>query len=725
MPAGIIHVDPLLPFPTSPPLRTETTRKPSKTLGAESASHESYPDGRLADGDCADYLYTLPPRHNNLTRSTDGFALVIRATVWTRNRTVTCIRGFAPLLAMLCVATIARADGLSGPADPVLSGFSAARLMRIGAWLQARADALKPTDPVVPGAVVAIAREGSLAYLQAIGFQDRAKTIPMQANSIFWIASMTKPVTSVAAMILVDEGKLELDAPVARYLPEVGAMQVARPGEKGGYELEPSHRAMTVRDLLRHTSGLVYPGMDFADPGPASEAIHTLYNSKPIFESDSTLADFVSGLAGYPLAHQPGEVWEYSWGADVLARVVEVASGEYFDEFLQTRIFGPLKMVDTGFFVPADKLDRLVDPPGDRRSPRFDISRSRKLLSGGGGLASTALDYLRFCQMLLNNGELDGVRILSSQAVITMTADAMPPGVHFAGSLVGPRYGTTWGLGFEIRTDPITSHAPGSVGSFRWSGVWGTYFWVDPAEKLAVVQMIQADPGATGEAFLAIRRLAYGALTITDRGEQLTSLPALSPEALSGYEGFYTFGRSTSARDPDHSAPFGGIGLDVRRVGGEIRVLGALANTPAVRAGLRAGDVVTAINGIATAGLDIDAIIARLRGAPGTQVSLEVRHVGAEGLNRIVLVRGLIQPRGVDVNIRLGADGLIAEANGLWPILDFDLGKPIPLAPLAKDEFRASGEDRTHIRFVRDVEGKITGAILDPGPDEFRGVRID
>ena len=160
----------------------------------------------------------------------------------------------------------------------------------------------------------------------------------------------------------------------------------------------------------------------------------------------------------------------------MLARVVEVASGEPFDEFLQTRIFNPLKMVDTGFFVPPDKLDRLVDAPG-ARNPRFDISKPRKLLSGGGGLASTAPNYLRFCQILLNDGDLDGARILSAQAVAAMTADAMPAGVHFAGSLVGPKYGTSWGLGFEIRTDPIMSHAPGSVGSFRWSGAWGTYFW--------------------------------------------------------------------------------------------------------------------------------------------------------------------------------------------------------------------------------------------------------
>jgi CubicO group peptidase (beta-lactamase class C family) len=635
------------------------------------------------------------------------------------------IRALAPLLALLCMATIALADGLSGPADPGLSGFSAARLMRIGAWLQAKADALKPTDPVIPGAVVAIARQGNLAYLQAVGFQDRAKTVPMRANSIFWIASMTKPVTSVAAMILVDEGKLSLDAPVARYLPELGAMQVARAEEGGGFALEPPRRAMTVRDLLRHTSGLIYPDMDFADPGPASEAIHALYNSKPIFRGDGTLADFVSGLAAYPLAHQPGEVWEYSWGADVLARVVEVASGEPFDEFLQTRIFDPLKMVDTGFFVPADKLDGLVDPPVEPRNPRFDISKPRKLLSGGGGLASTAPDYLRFCQMLLNGGELDGARVLSPQAVAAMTADAMPAGVHFAGALVGPKYGTSWGLGFEIRTDPITSNAPGSVGSFRWSGAWGTYFWVDPAEKLAVVQMIQAVPGAAGEAFLAIRRLTYGALAMPDHSEPRVSQAGAPPEALGAFEGLYTLGRSTSAHDPDGSPPFGGIGVDVSRVGGELKVLGALAMSPAARAGLRTGDAVEAIDGLATAGLDIDAIVSRLRGAPGTEVALDVRRVGVEGSNRIVVVRGLIQPRGVDINIRLGADGLTAEADGLWPILDFDLGKPVPLTPVATDEFRAAGDDRTRIRFERDAGGKIVGAILDPGPDELRGVRID
>jgi CubicO group peptidase (beta-lactamase class C family) len=634
-------------------------------------------------------------------------------------------RRFAPLLALLCMAAVARADGLSGPADAELSGFSAARLSRIDAWLQSKVDTLKPNDPVIPGGVVAIAHHGRLAYLQAIGFQDRAKTIPMRTNSIFWIASMTKPVTSVAAMILVDEGKLELDAPVARYLPELGAMQVARAEEKGGYALEPPHRAMTVRDLLRHTSGLIYPGMDFADSGSANEAIHALYNSKRIFRSDGTLADLVTGLAAFPLAHQPGEVWEYSWGADVPARVVEVASGEPFDEFLRTRIFDPLKMVDTGFFVHADKLSRLVDPP-EQRDPRFDISRPRKLFSGGGGLASTAMDYLRFCQMLLNGGELDGARVLSPQAVTAMTADAMPPGVHFAGHLVGPKYGSTWGLGFEIRTDLITSHVPGSVGSFRWSGAWKTYFWVDPKEQLAVVQMIQAAPGAAGEAFEAIRRHTYGALTIPHQNGQEASQVAASPEVLGAYEGIYAFGRSTSARDPDASPPFGGIGVDVGRAGSEIKVLrDPRPPSPAEFAGLRAGDVILAIDGVATVGLDIDAIIAALRGAPGTDVALEIRRPGVEGSKRIVAARQVIHLRDVEVNIRVADNGLIAEADGLWPILDFDLGKPIPLNPTASDEFRAPGDDHTRLRFVRDANGRISGAILDPGPEELRGVRID
>nr|WP_283816290.1 serine hydrolase domain-containing protein [Bradyrhizobium genosp. L] len=292
------------------------------------------------------------------------------------------------LILLVLAARPAASDDLTQAGDPASLGFSAARLARIAPWYLARFDSFPPSEGLLPGAVIAIAKGGKLAYLQAIGFQDRAKTIPMKTNSIFWIASMTKPVTSVAAMILVDEGKLELDAPVARYLPELAEMRVAfqkiDASGKAEYGSEPPKRAMTVRDLLRHTSGLIYPELDFAYPerglaNPAAEAgirtIHMLYGWKAVFRRDKTLADFVSSLAGLPLAHQPGEVHEYGWNADVLGRVVEVASGQPLDQFLQSRIFAPLQMVDTGFDVPKEKLDRLVDSPMPQRPPIWDVSR--------------------------------------------------------------------------------------------------------------------------------------------------------------------------------------------------------------------------------------------------------------------------------------------------------------------------------------------------------------
>ena len=358
---------------------------------------------------------------------------------------------------------MAIADDLTTATNPEDLGFSAARLARIAPWYQARFDSFSPSDGLVPGAVVAIAKGGKLAYLQAIGFQDRAKTIPMKTNSIFWIASMSKPVTSVAAMILVDDGKLDLDAPVARYLPELQDMRVAfqktdpatGQTEYGLGLPERPKRPMTVRDLLRHTSGLIYPEMDFAYPerGLADatadfgiRAIHMLYSwtDATAYKRDTTLADFVSALARLPLAHQPGEVWEYGLSADVLGRVVEVASGEPLDQFLQSRIFAPLHMVDTGFYVPEAKLGRLVDSPMPERPRIWDVTKPAKLFSGGGGLVSTAPDYLRFCQMLLNGGELDGVRVLSPQAVKEMTTNALPPDIRIFGNEIGPLAGTTF-----------------------------------------------------------------------------------------------------------------------------------------------------------------------------------------------------------------------------------------------------------------------------------------
>jgi CubicO group peptidase (beta-lactamase class C family) len=292
----------------------------------------------------------------------------------------------------LCLSTAGFAGDLATADNPERIGFSAARLQRIGSWYQARVDAGE-----LPGAVVAIARDGKLAYLEAVGFQDNAKTIPMKPDAIFWIASMTKPVTSVAAMMLVEQGKLDLDAAVSQYLPQLKDMQVGveKPDPATGKKeitLEPAKRPMTVRDLLRHTSGLVYP------PQYTDTAINRLYN-KAVFDRDKTLADFVASLADLPLAHQPGEVWEYSWSVDVLARVIEITSGQPFDQFLQDRILGPLRMIDTGFYVPEAKLARLVDAPAPR-DPQFDVTRPRKLLSGGGGLVCASV---RCCSMAANS----------------------------------------------------------------------------------------------------------------------------------------------------------------------------------------------------------------------------------------------------------------------------------------------------------------------------------
>ena len=235
-------------------------------------------------------------------------------------------------LVMLASCTSSFAQSLTVP-DPVGAGFSPARLARIAPWYQSQID-----TGALPGAVVAIARDGRLAYLQAIGTYDRAGKIPLKPDAIFWIASMTKPVTSVAAMMLVEEGKLDLTAPVAKYLPELKDMRV-------GLEKAPAKQQMQVIDLLRHTSGLAY-----ADEG--TDELHRSYYGLRTFRRDSTLADFVTDIATMPLLHQPGEVWEYSLGVDVLARVVEVASGQSFDQFLDSRIFKPLRMVDTGFLFP-------------------------------------------------------------------------------------------------------------------------------------------------------------------------------------------------------------------------------------------------------------------------------------------------------------------------------------------------------------------------------------
>jgi CubicO group peptidase (beta-lactamase class C family)/C-terminal processing protease CtpA/Prc len=538
------------------------------------------------------------------------------------------IHSAAMILSVFCLPTAALAQEAMSVADPASVGFSPGRLTQIDAWYQAQIDA-----GALPGAVVAIARNGKLAYMRAIGHQDRDRKIPMRPDGIFWIASMTKPVTSVAAMMLVEEGKLDLDAPVSRYLPDLKDMQAATEeadpatGETR-FALAPQKHLMTVRDLLRHTSGLIYP------PQYASTRIHRLYGEKVVFTRNTTLADFVASLGKVPLAYQPGEVWEYSWGVDVLARVVEVASGQPFDQFLQARIFGPLHMTDTGFYVPEAKLARLVDPPPGGRDALWDVTKPPRLFSGGGGLVSTAADYLRFCQMLLNGGELDGVRILTPETVQLMTTNSLPAYIRFALNMIGPQTGASWGLGFAVRTNADFSFVPGAVGSFTWGGLWGTYFWIDPVEKLIAVQMIQVAPADnTGQFSRALRFLTYAALRSP---EQASFVPPASPvtvdlDTLATYVGTYDFGASVSASDKQApSSTYVGIGIELAMQDGLLKVRAPYPNGPALRAGVMAGDIITHVDDMPVNGLNLDQVQGRLRGPVDTQVRLRVVHPGQD-----------------------------------------------------------------------------------------------
>jgi CubicO group peptidase (beta-lactamase class C family)/ATP-dependent Clp protease adapter protein ClpS len=604
--------------------------------------------------------------------------------------------------------------------DPESLGFSTTRLERIASWYQARVD-----GGDLPGAVVGIARNGKLAYLRAIGFQDRGKTIPMRSDAIFWIASMTKPVTSVAAMILVEQGKLDLDAPVSLYLPELANMQVATE-ETGTTELvlAPPKRPMTVRDLLRHTSGLIYP------PQYIDSRIHRLYGEKIVFTRDTSLAEFVASLGKLPLAHQPGEVWEYSLGVDVLARIVEVASGQPFHQYLQARIFGPLHMIDTGFYVPQAKLSRLVDPASEGRPALWDVTKQPRLFSGGGGLVSTTADYLRFCQMLLNGGDLDGARILSPETVQLMTTNSLPPDIRFAQGMNDPAgWGASWGFGFAIRTNPEASHVPGSVGSFTLGGWWGTVFWIDPAEKLIAVQMIQVAPDASDPYRTAFRNLTYGALLIPERPVLAVSEKpiAVDTKTLADYIGTYDFGLTTSSRDrqgpPVDTGRRVGIQFEVEDRGP--RLTWVLDGAPASKAGVRVGDVVTHVDGMPTKGLTSGQLDGKIGGPAGTEVDLTIEREDVDRPLQVTVMREVIYGPTVKLQVRLEASKFTIESTGGWPILDFEEGKPVAVTAMSSTEFYVDNGDHTRIAFVRDAAGEVSAAVLNPGPRQQSGVRLD
>ncbi|MBR1271015.1 serine hydrolase [Bradyrhizobium sp. AUGA SZCCT0222] len=626
----------------------------------------------------------------------------------------------------LCLAGAALADDLQAVGDPDITGFSARRLARMTSWFESQT---KKGDP--SGFVVAIARGGKLAYLQPTGFADHDNKIPMRPDSIFRIGSMSKQITSVATMILVDDGKLELDAPVAQYLPELRDMQVVKKDPATGdailIEIEPARRAMTIRDLLRNTSGLVYAGPDYADPGFGNAAIHALYGVRAPFRRDKSIAPFVASLGTLPLLHQPGEVWEYSLGYDVLGRVIEVVSGQPFEQFLQSRLFAPLHMVDTGFHVPEDKLSRLVALPGAQPLPLTDgdVGKPQTFFSGGGGIVSTVPDFLRFCQMLLNGGELDGARILKPETVRLMTTNSLPSDIHLAGHEAGPALGTGWGLGFAVRTNPDFSLIPGSVGSFNWQGSWGTFFSVDPAQKLILVMMMQRrQHSENGFYFNAVRRLPYAALKVPEVSASAASTQ-LNARELTEYAGRYDFGGSASSLDKQTSLVVDGNGwTGLESVVAEadgLRVMKPADGGPAARAGVMAGDLITAIDDRSIKGLALEAAFRRISGPFNAPIKLKIIRQKQTDPLVIAFAREAAPSHSVELQVRVADGRLVVEATGTWSILDFDKGQPVPVAVRSKDEFQVERGDHTRIAFVRDAAGKVSGAVLNPGPSEQRG----
>jgi CubicO group peptidase (beta-lactamase class C family) len=383
-------------------------------------------------------------------------------------------------LAVACwivVAGAAHADAtLPAAKTPEEVGLSSEQLKRIEAVSQAHFDA-----GTLPGGQMLVARKGKIAWKSQLGWRDRETKEPMPNDAIFRIYSMTKPITSVALMMLVEEGRLQISDPVAKFLPEIAAMKVGTEKASGEgkptLELAPPARQMTVQDLLRHTSGLTYGEF-------GNSLVHTMYKDAKVGDPTLTNAQFVTALSKMPLRFSPGTRWEYSRSTDVLGRVIEVIEGKPLSEVLAARILAPLGMTDTAFAVPADKLGRVVQP---RMEPYYDYSQKRAFEGGGEGLAGTLDDYLKFSVMLANGGTANGKRLLGPQTVAFMTADHL-------GATPGFAPGRGFGLGFAVRTKLGEANLPGSIGEYFWSGYAGTMFFVNPQKDLIAIYMAQVKP---------------------------------------------------------------------------------------------------------------------------------------------------------------------------------------------------------------------------------------
>lgn len=392
-------------------------------------------------------------------------------------------------LAMAAWPLVAAAQPAAKPEE---AGMSTERLKRIHESIQRHVDAGE-----ICGAVTLVARRGHVVHFEAHGLMDIESKKPMEKDTIFRLASMTKPITGVAVLMLMEEGKIRLSDPVSEFLPEFRDMKVAMPRERPAgaaahgaaavpeYYVVPANREITIRDLLTHTSGLVSYGLGAAQvPKIAPHA------------PGDTLASYVPKLAAVPLDFQPGTQWSYSGaaGPEVLSRIVEIVSGQTYDEFLQTRIFEPLSMKDTFFYPPDDKRPRLVTlyrkgPNGLEKDANQDGFSSPTYFSGGGALMSTAADYLQFAQMLLNGGELNGKRLLGPRTVELMASNHV--GDMFNGKLGRPAHGMGFGLIVQVVEDNVAAGLRVSNGSFGWDGAFGTQVWVNPKEKMVTVIMIQ------------------------------------------------------------------------------------------------------------------------------------------------------------------------------------------------------------------------------------------
>ena len=426
----------------------------------------------------------------------------------------------AVIFAVTTVFQAAHLQAQALPAAPPESvGMSAQKLGHISEAFKQHID-----KGNLPGVVVMVARKGRLVYSDAVGFQNKATGKPLSKDAIFRIYSMTKPLVSVAALMLVEDGKMQLNDAVSKFLPAMKNMQVSvakadAEFARVAFTLVPAEREMTVQDLLRHTSGLAYANL--TQNTPVKEAY-----AKGGIDDDPrglTPAQEIEIFSKSPLVHQPGTVWEYSLATDMLGRVVEAASGKRLADFLDERLFKPLGMNDTAFWVPGDKLGRLaealpVDTSSGKPNKLYDVAAVPNNDSGGAGGVSTASDYLRFAQMMANGGQLDGKRYLSRTTVELMTSDHLGMRIQALspmtpGEVLLSTPGYTFGLGFAVRQAAGVAGVSGSAGEFMWGGYAGTYFWVDPKEQLVAVYMTAAPSPIRAYYRKLFKQLVYAAIT--------------------------------------------------------------------------------------------------------------------------------------------------------------------------------------------------------------------